>query len=57
MHFKLPGFEGVITSTRELDFGEIFRVFHSNRVSLVFLGLYIHVFRGFAYQRFLLFPV
>lgn len=57
-HFSpSSSFDSVVFLVRERFFGGVLRSFHRNGVSLFFLGLYLHVFRGFFFSSFLLFPV
>ena len=50
-------FDRVIFLVRERFFGDTLRRFHANGVSLFFLRLFLHVFRGLVFSRFLLIPV
>lgn len=47
----------MIFTSRERVFGAVFRRIHSNGVSVFFLSMFFHVFRGVAYGRFFFFPV
>jgi len=57
LHYAIPGYDRVIYLSRELTLGEFFRFVHGNGVSLIFIGLFLHVFRGVGYNRFFLQPV
>lgn len=55
--FSGNAFDSVFYFSRETASGELFRFFHANGVSAIFLAVYVHVFRGVAFSRFFLLPV
>lgn len=55
--FTREAFSSVFYLSRETGFGELFRFFHGNGVTVVFIALYMHVFRGMVFRRYYLFPV
>jgi len=58
VHFRASSaFESVIFLSRESFFGGLLRSLHGNGVSLFFVALYLHVFRGLAFSSFTLLPV
>jgi quinol-cytochrome oxidoreductase complex cytochrome b subunit len=55
--FSGSAYVSVFYLSRETLVGELFRFVHGNGVSVIFLALYIHVFRGVGYMRYFLLPV
>ena len=50
-------FSNIIFIRREGYLGRTLRSFHGNGVSLFFLALFLHVFRGLIFSRYVIIPV
>lgn len=54
---RADSFNVVYSMCWDVFYGENFRALHAGGVSVIFVCLYIHMFRGFVYSRYFKTPV